>query len=63
MLFLTKEQLALKECVEKQVKDQILTVARPPTAVDEGCPDAGVQAPIKIVDGHPWSPGIYQALL
>jgi hypothetical protein len=48
--------------VEEQVKNQILTAARLPTAVDEGHPGAGVQAPIKIVDGCPWSFGIYQAL-
>jgi hypothetical protein len=43
MLLLTKEQLASKECVEEQAKDQILITARPPTAIDKGCPDAGVQ--------------------
>jgi hypothetical protein len=42
MLPLTKELLALKECVEEQAKDQFLVAARLPTVVDEGCPDAGV---------------------
>jgi hypothetical protein len=50
------------ETVEEQAKDQIPTAARSPTAFDEGRSDAGVQAPIKIVDVRPWSPRIYQAL-
>ncbi len=59
MLPLTKGQHASKECVEERPKDQILTATRPQNGVDEGCLDAIVQAPIKIVDGRAWSPGIY----
>ena len=40
---------ASKECVGESKKGQNLTAARPPRA----------RAPIKIVGGKPWSPGVY----
>ncbi len=57
MLPLTKEQLALQECVGGKndptvSKDRLIQKSKSPVAVP--------QAPIKIVDGHHWSPGIYR---
>jgi hypothetical protein len=85
MLPLSKEQLALKECIEEQVNSHILTKVRPTKlgqqnqesvlsgnrpakeeSLDvEVCPlikGLESQAPIKMVDGRPLSPGVYQLL-
>jgi hypothetical protein len=43
-----------KEVVGGSQKGQNLTTARPAKEVD-----LGARAPIKIVDGWPWSPGMY----
>jgi hypothetical protein len=64
MLPLSKEHLALKECVEEQMNSHILTSAKPNGSSEsegigvEMCPDAGLQAPIKLVGGRLWSPRI-----
>ncbi len=85
MLPLSKEQLALKECIEEQVNSHILTKVRP-TKLDQQNQESALsgnrpakeesldvevrpltkgsesQAPIKMVDGRPWSPGVYKLL-
>jgi hypothetical protein len=65
ILSLSKEQLASKGCFEEQMNGHILTSARPNGLTesegidDETCLDAGMQAPIKVVNDRPCSPGIY----
>jgi hypothetical protein len=64
MLPLTKEQLASQECVGENIT---LTEGRPLVASSaKGLTLAGDRpsegAPIKVVDGRPWSPGVYPAL-
>ncbi len=65
MLPLTKEQLASQECVgESEVtltkgRLSVASLAKGLTLTDDR-PSEG--APIKVVDGRPWSPGVYQAL-
>ncbi len=54
MLSVPRVKEASKECVGESQKGQNLTAARPP--------DIGAQAPIKIVGGKPWSPGVYHNL-
>jgi hypothetical protein len=54
MLPIAKASKALQECVEKSQKLTNLTNVRPSGTES--------QAPIKIVDGHPWSPNIYHTL-
>ena len=71
MLPLSKEQLMPQECVEGSTPKELETAltgdipakeesldveARPPTGVSES------RAPIRMVDGRPWSPGVYRAL-
>ena len=65
MLPLTKEQLALQEYVGES--EITLTKGRPSVAsLAKGLTLAGdrpnERAPIKVVDGRPWSPGVYCAL-
>jgi hypothetical protein len=52
--------------VEEQMNSHILTSSRPNGSTEsekiggETCPDVVIRgAPIKLVDGRPWSPGIY----
>ena len=62
MLPVPKAMKASQECVGGA---QILTVDRPSEQDDtgvEGRPDSSKHAPIKLVDGRPWSPGVYRAL-
>ena len=54
MLPIPKEPKASQECVGGSQKDINLTSDRP-----SGCES---RAPIKIVDGRPWSPNIYRNL-
>ena len=65
MLPLTKEQLALQECVGE--KEITLTEGRPLVASSAKCltlasDRPNERAPTKVVDGRPWSPGVYRAL-
>ena len=54
MLPVPRAKEAPKECVRKSQKGLILTAARP----NEG----ESRAPIKMVEGKPWSPGVYRNL-
>jgi hypothetical protein len=57
MLPVPRTKKASKECVEENQKDLILTADRP------SIPMTGEKrAPIKIVDGREWSPGVYRNL-
>ena len=65
MLPLTKEQLASQECVgesEVALTEGRLLVAsliKGPTLVNDRPSET---VPIIVVDGRPWSPGVYRAL-
>jgi len=54
MLPIPKEPKASQECVGGNQKDVNLTNARPP--------ESESRAPIKLVDGRPWSPNVYRNL-
>jgi hypothetical protein len=76
MLPVPRAQKASQECVGGSQKGQNLTAARPAKEVVGGSQkgqnltaarpanevDLGTRAPIKIVDGRPWSPGMYRNL-
>ncbi len=76
MLPLTKEQLASQECVgektngtqvpvsilRKQKSVSILGKQKSVSIASEGSSLSSSRAPLKLIDGHRWSPGIYRAL-
>ncbi len=65
MLLLTKEQLALQECVgesEVSLTEGKLSVGSSIKGLTLACDRPSERAPIKVVDGRPWSPGVYRAL-
>jgi hypothetical protein len=65
MLPVPKAQKVLQECVGENQQETILANDRPlePTLMDDKrWQKLEARAPIKLVDGRPWSPGVYPAL-
>ena len=65
MLPLTKEQIASQECVgesEITLTEGRLSMASLTNGLTLTNDRPSGRAPIKVVDGRPWSPGVYRAL-